>query len=68
MHFQVIPDWAERKADAWEVLVSRWVGEDPEFAVVSERNRENRGSEGTHSAGNRNHFLFKEKLVYIYME
>jgi len=68
LHFQVMPDWADGKEDAWDALVRRWVGEDEDFSAVSQRNKANRGSEGTHSAGNRNHFLFKDKMVYIYME
>ena len=63
-----MPDWADGKEDAWEALVSRWVGDDPEFDVVSKRNKANRGTERTHSGENLNHHRFKEKLVYIYME
>lgn len=60
--------WCEHKEDAFEVLASRWIGEDPDFEAVSKRNKKNRGSMGTHSAGSRNHGLFKKHLVYIYME
>ena len=63
-----MPDWAEEKEDAWEMLAKRWVGEDPDFNAVSMRNKANRGHEGTHSAGNRNHDRYKEHVVYIYME
>ena len=63
MHFQVAPDWAERKEDGWEVLVTRWVGGDPEFEALSQRNKKNRGTGGTHSGGNRNLDRYKEKLV-----
>jgi hypothetical protein len=65
-----MPTWADGKEDAFEMLAKRWVGEDVEFAAVSEQNRRNRGKEGTHSAGNRSHGRYKEKLVctYIYME
>jgi hypothetical protein len=63
-----MPDWADDKEDAWEALVMRWLGNDPEFNVVSVRNKANHGTEGTHSGGNRNHNRFKEKIVYIYME
>ena len=60
--------WCEHKEDAFEVLASRWIGEDPDFEAVSKRNKKNRGSMGTHSAGSRNHGLFKKHLVYTYME
>ena len=63
-----MPDWDDDKEDAWDALVTRWVGGDPEFDAVSQRNKANRGTEGTHIAGSRNLFRFKEKLVYIYME
>jgi hypothetical protein len=63
-----MPSWADEKEDTFAVLARRWVGEDAEFAALSERNRRNRGKEGTHSAGNRNHDRYKEKLVYIYIE
>ena len=66
MYFQVAPKWADNKEDAWEALVTRWVGGDPEFDALSKRNRANRGKEGTHSAGNRNIDRFKKKLVYIW--
>ena len=61
-----MPDWADGKEAAWDALVTRWVGGDPEFDAVSQRNKANRGTEGTHSAGSRNLFRFKEKLVYIH--
>ena len=63
-----MPDWADGKENAWEALVSRWVGDDAEFDAVSKRNKANRGTEGTHSGGNLNHHRFKEKLVYVYIE
>jgi hypothetical protein len=66
--FQVIPLWADNKEDAWEALVDLWLGEDPDFNAVSERNKDNRGSEGTHSAGSRNLDRYQEKMVHIYME
>ena len=63
-----MPDWADRREDAWAALAARWVGENPEFHAVSQRNKANRGTEGTHSGGNLNHHRFKEKPVYIYIE
>ena len=61
-----MPQWAYGKEDAWSALASRWLGDDPEFKALSERNKANRGSGGTHCAGARNHDRFKAKLVYIY--
>jgi hypothetical protein len=55
------------KEDGWKALAAMWVGENPEFNAVSERNRRNHGKEGTHVQGNRNHDRYKEHLVYIYM-
>lgn len=66
LQFQVMPDWADGREDAWEALVTRWVGGDAEFDAVSKRNKINRGSEGTHSAGSRNHHMVKQKLVCIH--
>ena len=63
-----MPGWANGKEDAWEALAKRWLGEDAEFKAVSLRNQANRGDEGTHCAGNRNHDRFKAKMVCIYME
>jgi hypothetical protein len=54
------------KDDGWKELEMMWVGGNPEFNAVSERNRRNRGKEGTHVQGNRNHDRYKEHLVYIY--
>jgi hypothetical protein len=63
-----MPHWADDKEDAFEALVMRWLGQDPDFEAVSQRNKQNRGREGTHSGGSRNHGNFKENMVYIYME
>lgn len=63
-----MPDWAYGKEEAWEALTARWRGEDAEFNALSARNKANRGSGGTHRAGNMDHGRFKEKLVYIYIE
>ena len=62
----MIPDWAEHKEDAWEALVTRWVGGNPDFDAVSKRNNANRGDQGTHSGGNRNLDRYMEKLVYTW--
>jgi hypothetical protein len=51
------------KEDAWATLAAMWVGENAEFNAVSERNRRNRGKEGTHIQGNRNHDRYKEHVV-----
>jgi hypothetical protein len=51
--FQVMPEWCRNKDEAFEALAKRWLGLDEEFMAMSEQNRENRGSEGTHSVGSR---------------
>jgi hypothetical protein len=64
LHFQVVPVWAEDKADAWrEAASTRWLKEDEKFAAVAERNANNRGHDGTHRAGNRTEERYMEKLV-----
>ena len=63
-----MPSWADDKEDAYEALIMRWLGLDPDFEAVSRRNKKNRGSEGTHRVGIRNHHRFNEKMVSIYME
>ena len=64
--FQVRPQWAYGKDDAWEALVSKWLGHDPAFNALSTRNKAYRGHGGTHCAGAHNHDRHKAKLVYIY--
>jgi hypothetical protein len=66
--FQVRPDWAYGKEEAWRALTARWRGEDEEWNAVSERNKANRGSGGTHRAGNLGSERYKARLVYTYME
>jgi hypothetical protein len=66
--FQVRPDWAYGKEEAWRALTARWRGEDEEWNALSERNKANRGSGGTHRAGNLGSERYKAKLVYTYME
>jgi hypothetical protein len=61
--FQYAPDWADMKRDAWAMLAAMWVGQDAEFKAVSERNKKNRGNEGTHIQGNRNHDRYKKHVV-----
>ncbi|KAK1669701.1 hypothetical protein QYE76_057860 [Lolium multiflorum] len=62
--FWVCPEWAEQHREAWEELIrARWLREDEEFAAVSRRNMENRGTGGTHCAGNRDYTRFKGKKV-----
>lgn len=63
-----MPHWADGKEDAYEALVALWLGNNEEFKAISERNKANRGHEGTHCAGARNHHRFKEKMVCTYME
>ena len=67
--FQVVPAWAEDKADAWrEVAIQRWLKGDEKFAAVADRNASNRGHGGTHRAGNRSTERYMEKLVCTYIE
>ena len=70
MHFQVVPDWADgARLDAWKELVrTRWLKEDEDFAAVAERNAKNRGEGGTHRGGSRNFQRFFDDLVCISME
>jgi hypothetical protein len=51
------------KRDAWAALAAMWVGRDAEFKAVSERNRKNRGKEGTHIQGSRNYDRYKNHVV-----
>jgi hypothetical protein len=46
-------------------LVDLWVGEDAEFMAQSMKNRENRGKDGTHNAGNRSHDRYKAHQVIL---
>jgi hypothetical protein len=45
--------------------VDLWVGEDAEFMAQSMKNRENRGKDGTHNAGNRSHDRYKAHQVIL---
>lgn len=58
--YLVPPDWCYGKTDGWAGLVDLWLGEDAEFAAKSNINRANRGSDGTHGQGNRNHWHHKK--------
>ncbi|XP_071680346.1 uncharacterized protein [Lolium perenne] len=63
-YMSVCPEWAEQHREAWEELIrARWLRQDEEFAAVSRRNMENRGTGGTHCAGNRDYTRFKGKKV-----
>jgi hypothetical protein len=64
--FQVRPLWTDEKVEAWKELALRWMGKNEAFNDVSSWNKANRGTEGTHNAGNRNHDRFKAKMVFIY--
>ncbi|KAK1644860.1 hypothetical protein QYE76_062665 [Lolium multiflorum] len=60
----VCPEWAEPHKEAWEELIrARWLKMDEEFAVVSRRNIENRGTGDTHCAGNRDFNRYKGKVL-----
>lgn len=63
-----MPQWCDNKEDAFEALVTKWLGEDAEFNAMSERNKANRGTGGTHSAGSRNTDHYRMHMVHIYME
>jgi hypothetical protein len=63
--FQVMPEWCRNKDEAFEALAKRWLGMDEEFTAVSERNRGNRGSEGTHSVGSHSTDRYREELVHM---
>ena len=63
-----MPQWCDQKQAAFEALAMRWLGEDDDFNAVSERNRANRGHEGTHSAGSRSTERYRMHMVHIYME
>ena len=65
---QVIPNWADQKKVAFLELIKNWRGDNPEFKAVSDRNKANRGSEGTHSAGSRSADRYQQHMVHIYME
>ncbi|XP_047072802.1 uncharacterized protein LOC124682078 [Lolium rigidum] len=55
----IAPKWVDGRDDGWAALVDLWVGEDAEFMAQSMKNRENRGKDGTHNAGNRSHDRYK---------
>jgi hypothetical protein len=46
----------------------KWLREDAEFAAMSERNKANRGTGGTHKAGSRSTERYRRHMVHIYME
>ncbi|XP_071678229.1 uncharacterized protein [Lolium perenne] len=64
-YMSVIPDWAEPHAEAWEEMVrTRWLKMDEDFAAVARRNAENRGDGGTHCGGNLSYERYKGKTVF----
>ena len=65
---QVVPDWADKKKAAFEVLVKNWIGENPDFKAVSDRNKANRGNQGTHKAGSSSTGHYRKRMVHIYIE
>jgi hypothetical protein len=68
LHFQIIPEWVERHADAWEEEVrTRRLGHDEDFTVMARRNAENRGDSGTHCAGNCSYECCEGKTVCIHL-
>ena len=65
---QVIPEWADQKKETFRELIKNWRGENPDFNAMSDRNKANRGNEGTHSAGSRSADRYQQHMVHIYME
>ncbi|KAK1663394.1 hypothetical protein QYE76_051553 [Lolium multiflorum] len=62
----VVPHWADNnKRAAFMELVRNWVGENPDFKAVSDRNKANRGHEGTHSAGSSSTDRYRERLAHL---
>ena len=49
-------------------LVKNWVGENPDFKAVSDRNKANRGTQGTHTAGSSSTDRYRLRLVHIKLE
>nr|XP_051220801.1 uncharacterized protein LOC127338886 [Lolium perenne] len=43
-------------------LVRNWVGENPDFKAVSDRNKINRGHQGTHTAGSSSTDRYRDRL------
>jgi hypothetical protein len=60
-----MPEWCNNKDEAFDALAKRWLDVDEEFTTMSERNKENRGSEGTHSVGSRSSDRYRENLVHL---
>ena len=58
-YLAVSPNWCYGKDESWEALVDLWCDNDGAWAATSIRNKANRGREGIHAQGNRNHFLHK---------
>lgn len=48
------------KKESWAALVELWLGDDEKWAARSIQNRANRGTDGTHGQGNRNHLRHKK--------
>ena len=65
---QVVPHWADNRKVAFLELVKNWVGDNPEFKAVSDRNKTNRGHGGTHCAGSSSTDRYRQRLVHIKME
>ncbi|XP_073367277.1 uncharacterized protein [Aegilops tauschii subsp. strangulata] len=58
-YLAVCPNWCYGKDESWAALVDLWCDEDGAWAATSIKNKANRGREGVHAQGNRNHFLHK---------
>ncbi|XP_048538000.1 uncharacterized protein LOC125516698 [Triticum urartu] len=55
----VCPNWCYGKDESWAALVDLWCDEAGAWAAMRTQNKANRGTEGVHAQGNRNHYLHK---------
>ncbi|XP_048548988.1 uncharacterized protein LOC125528581 [Triticum urartu] len=55
----VCPNWCYGKDESWAALVDLWCDEAGAWAAMRIKNKANRGKEGVHAQGNRNHHLHK---------
>ncbi|XP_073365161.1 uncharacterized protein [Aegilops tauschii subsp. strangulata] len=55
----VCPNWCYGKDESWAALVDLWCDEAGAWAAMRVKNKANRGKEGVHAQGNRNHYLHK---------
>ena len=53
------PNWCYAEDESWAALVDLWCDEAGAWAAMRVKNKANRGKEGVHAQGNRNHYLHK---------